>query len=224
MTRVPPAPRNRPATDRAYEYTKAGITSGLLPGGDLISEGDVAQALQISRTPVREAFLRLASEGLLRLYPKRGALVVPVTPGEVSDVLAARQLLEPWAVAVATDLPGQRREVLAQDLLALVTAQRQALEEERLPDFHLADCEFHLTIVEAAGNELLAHFYRSLRDRQLRMLDTATIRDPDRRTVILEQHHALLVAIQEGQGPVAATTIAEHLGGTAAAFNRPLSA
>ncbi|MBO0728465.1 MAG: FadR family transcriptional regulator, partial [Acidimicrobiaceae bacterium] len=81
-----------------------------------------------------------------------------------------------------------------------------------------ADCEFHLTIVEAAGNDLVSHFYRSLRDRQLRMLDTATIRDPGRRTVILEQHQALLVAIREGKGTDAATAITDHLGGTAEAI------
>jgi DNA-binding GntR family transcriptional regulator len=218
MSVSPLTPRDKPATDRAYDYTKDGITSGLLRGGDLISEGDVAQALQISRTPVREAFLRLASEGLLRLYPKRGALIVPVTPSEVSDVLTARQLIEPWSVAVATNLPRARRETLAEELGALLSAQRQALEEERLPDFHLADCEFHLSVVEAAGNDLLSHFYRSLRDRQLRMLDTATIRDPGRRMVILEQHQALLVAIREGKSAEAATTISDHLGGTAEAI------
>lgn len=218
---VSPEPRparDRPATDRAYDYTKEGITSGTLRGGDLISEGDVAQALSISRTPVREAFLRLSSEGLLRLYPKRGALIVPVTPGEVSDVLTARQLVEPWAVGVAVGMLRTRREALAEGLSALLATQRQALGDERLPDFHLADCQFHLAIVEAAGNELLGHFYRSLRDRQLRMLDTASIRDPGRRATILDQHQALLVAIREGKAIDAATTIAEHLGGTAEAF------
>jgi DNA-binding GntR family transcriptional regulator len=217
VTVTPLSSPERPATERAYDYTKAGITSGLLRGGDLISEGDVAQALQISRTPVREAFLRLSSEGLLRLYPKRGALIVPVTPGEVSDVLTARQLIEPWAVGVAASLPAARRDPLAERLEELLAAQRQALVDERLPDFHQADCDFHLAIVAAAGNELLTRFYQSLRDRQLRMLDTATVHDPSRRTSILEQHQSLLVAIRDGEGLGAGSVIADHLGGTAEA-------
>ena len=53
----------------------------------------------MSRTPVREAFLRLEAEGLLRLFPKRGALVVPVSPAEVEAVLEARELVEGHAVA-----------------------------------------------------------------------------------------------------------------------------
>ena len=68
----------RPAAkDRALDYVKTQVLTGAFPGGELISEGEVATALGMSRTPVREAFLRLEAEGLLRLYPQRGALVVP---------------------------------------------------------------------------------------------------------------------------------------------------
>jgi DNA-binding GntR family transcriptional regulator len=213
-TTSPPQP-GLPATDRAYDYTKGGITSGFLRGGELISEGDVAQALNISRTPVREAFLRLASEGLLRLYPKRGALIVPVTPGEVSDVIAARRLIEPWAVGVAAGLPGTAREELAGRLDLLVTFQRAALSDERLPEFLHADCDFHLAIVEAAGNDLLTRFYQTLRDRQLRMLDTAPGRDPSRRVGFLDQHVGLMAAIRQGASGEASSMMVEHLGGGA---------
>ncbi|NKS66646.1 GntR family transcriptional regulator, partial [Rhodococcus hoagii] len=54
------------------------ILSGALPGGELISEGEIASRMGSSRTPVREAFLRLEAEGWMRLYPKRGALIVPI--------------------------------------------------------------------------------------------------------------------------------------------------
>ncbi|MFC7740939.1 GntR family transcriptional regulator [Nocardiopsis composta] len=68
------------AKDRAYAFVKDQVLRGVFEGGDLISEGDVASALEMSRTPIREAFLRLEVEGFLRLYPQRGALVVPVSP------------------------------------------------------------------------------------------------------------------------------------------------
>ena len=79
-------PPTTPATDRAYAHVKTGLLDGTYPDGHLLSEGEVAAALQMSRTPVREAFLRLQAEGFLRLYPKRGALVVPVTPTEARAV------------------------------------------------------------------------------------------------------------------------------------------
>src|SRR6201993_618300 len=85
------------AKDRAHDYVKRQVLTGAFPGGELISEGEVAAALGMSRTPVREAFLRLEAEGLLRLYPQRGALVVPASPDEVRAVIEARLVLEQFA-------------------------------------------------------------------------------------------------------------------------------
>src|ERR1700759_102108 len=85
------------AKDRAHEYVKRQVLTGAFPGGELISEGEVAGALGMSRTPVREAFLRLEAEGLLRLYPQRGALVVPVSSEEARAVIEGRLGLGPFA-------------------------------------------------------------------------------------------------------------------------------
>src|ERR1700723_3715846 len=85
------------AKDRALDYVKTQVLTGAFPGGELISEGEVATALGMSRTPVRGAFLRLEAEGLLRLYPQRGALVVQVSPDEVRSVIEARLVLEQFA-------------------------------------------------------------------------------------------------------------------------------
>src|SRR4051812_50188386 len=104
------------AKERAYRDTKARILDGSLPGGDLITEGQVADALAMSRTPVREAFLRLEAEGLLRLFPKRGALVVAVSPAEVEAVLEARELVEGHALAKlcgASDASDAQRAAVA---------------------------------------------------------------------------------------------------------------
>ena len=84
------------AADRAYAFVKDRIITGAYAGGTLISEGEVSAAVRISRTPVREAFLRLAAEGLLRLYPKRGALVVPVC-GRSANSLGCRSRNAPAA-------------------------------------------------------------------------------------------------------------------------------
>ena len=90
-------------TERAYAYTKQRVLDATYAGGDLLTEGEVADALGISRTPVREAFVRLEAEGLLRLYPKRGALVVPVSAGEVEAVMETRLLVERFAFGKAIE-------------------------------------------------------------------------------------------------------------------------
>src|ERR1700760_1846284 len=99
------APVTQPAAQRAYTLTKDLILSGHLPAGSLVSEGDIAERLLLSRTPVREAFLRLETEDLLRLIPKRGAVVVAVSPTEAVDVLDVRLALEVAAVQRLVDRP-----------------------------------------------------------------------------------------------------------------------
>ena len=101
---------NMSATEQAYAYAKERILDGRFAGGELISEGDVATGVGLSRTPVREAFLRLESEGLLRLYPKRGALVVPVSAAEVHAVMETRLLVERFAVEKSMPAPPDLRD------------------------------------------------------------------------------------------------------------------
>src|SRR5680860_948417 len=78
------------ASARAYAHVKGGILDGTNAGGQFFTEGEVAEAIGVSRTPVREALLRLEVEGLVRLYPKKGAMVVPVSAQEAQDVVEAR--------------------------------------------------------------------------------------------------------------------------------------
>src|SRR4051812_36364510 len=95
----PPAPSGPlsgtgPAAARVYAHVKERLLDGSFPGGALLSENELSQQLGLSRTPVRQAFVQLEAEGLLELYPKRGALVVPVAASEIEDVFEARLLVE----------------------------------------------------------------------------------------------------------------------------------
>src|ERR1700754_4873816 len=101
------------ASELAYRDVKARILDGSLPGGELISEGEVAEALGMSRTPVRAAFGQLEAEGLLRLYPKRGALVVPVSAAETEAVIETRWVIERYAIDRVIARPGDVPAALA---------------------------------------------------------------------------------------------------------------
>src|SRR3954453_9643431 len=89
---------------------------GRFPGGPLLSENEIAQRLGLSRTPVRQAFVQLEAEGLLELYPRRGALVVPVAGPEADAVLEARLRMEqPAARRAAAARPAdERRAAIAE--------------------------------------------------------------------------------------------------------------
>lgn len=190
------------AAERAYAHAKARILTGELDG-ELLSEGIVADELGVSRTPVREAFLRLQAEGLMRLYPKRGALVVPVGPSEAREVIEARRVVECGCVAAAL-----RDPALPATLNELLEQQSKAVGTERFTEL---DAEFHTAIVEAAGNSLLSSFYSGLRDRQMRLIATAVRTVDEKASEILDQHREIVRAVENGQAERVRELLSDHL-------------
>ncbi|MEV0030552.1 GntR family transcriptional regulator [Nocardia sp. NPDC050793] len=198
------------SAEHAYREVKERILTGALPGGELISEGEIAAALGTSRTPVREAFLRLETEGWMRLYPKRGALVVPIPPDEAEHVAHARYVVETAAVRalVAAD-----PDAVATPLRASLDRQRTLAATEDLDAFAIEDTDFHRTYVVAAGNPLLSGFYDSLRERQRRMNSVALRRGPLDIDRIIDQHAGLAELITGGDVVGFAAALIEHLAG-----------
>jgi DNA-binding GntR family transcriptional regulator len=207
------------AADRAYAFVKQQIISGAYAGATLISEGEVAAAVQVSRTPIREAFLRLEAEGLLRLYPKRGALVVPVSSSEIRDVLDARLAVEQHAARRVIEA-GHHHE-LAAELRAVLARHADPGASPDARRFTDVDQQFHGALVNAAGNALLAGFYQTLRDRQLRMGVAALLRSPGRPDTILAEHAALADLMDAGDVEAVAATLASHMAATRSALAGP---
>jgi DNA-binding GntR family transcriptional regulator len=182
------------AAQRVYEHVKTGILDATYPGGDLLTEGTVSERVGVSRTPVREALLRLEAEGLVRLYPKKGALVVPVSSREAEDVLEARALVERYAAPRAW----ARRAELVDELQPLVDAMREYRDDGDMVAFSHADRSFHERIVTAAGNEVLARLYRSLRERQLCISGEVLRVSAARMDHALDDHRRLVQALRDG--------------------------
>jgi DNA-binding GntR family transcriptional regulator len=202
--------RPTPAKDRAYAFVKEQILEGVYPGGELLSEGEVAQALGVSRTPVREAFLLLEAEGLMRLYPKRGALVVPVSAQEIHEVLETRLLVERHAAARAAV---HERAELGRELKELLSDQQRHLVTDNRIGFVEADRLFHRAIVAQVGNGILNRLYDSLRDRQRRMGAAALAREPELQARYLAEHRRIAAAIGAGDAEETCRLIEDHLEG-----------
>lgn len=186
------------AKDRALDYVKSRVLTAEIAGGKLISEGEVAAALGMSRTPVREAFLRLEAEGLLRLYPKRGALVVPVSPTEVREVMEARLVLEQFAAEKVIRRGPAARKAAFDRLAAELDRQRKAGAAGDFGDFLESDRAFHSISVEDADNSILTGFYTSLGERQMRMIGESAIREPQRVASIIAEHRDIAEAVGRG--------------------------
>jgi DNA-binding GntR family transcriptional regulator len=200
--------KSPPAAERVYLHVKAGVLDRSYEGGTLLTEGDLAEAVGVSRTPVREALLRLEAEGLLKLYPKKGALVLPVSAQEIADVVETRLLVEQHAVAkVVGAVPARLIERLEESL----AEQRGYAEAGDLAAFAVADRCFHAEIVRAAGNRILAQLYDQLRDRQLRMGVATMHAEPSRVAKNLVEHTELLEALRAGAAPTAAEVVHRHV-------------
>jgi DNA-binding GntR family transcriptional regulator len=194
------------AADRAYRHVKARLLDGSYPDGHLLSEGEVAADLDMSRTPVREAFLRLQAEGFLRLYPKRGALVVPVSAAEAQAVLEARLALESFAIDKLAAAGSQALREIGAALAELPATNGGSAGARR----HEADRDFHARLVAAAGNPIVADFYDTLRDRQLRITATAVTRPGDA-AGFTDQHGRIAAALADGDAEGAKRLLREHL-------------
>lgn len=197
------------AAERAYGHVKSSILAGSYAGGDLLTEGAVADAVGVSRTPVREALLRLQAEGLVRLYPKKGALVVPITAAEAEDVIEARALVESWAAEHAVS-QGER---LAVELESPLRAMHEHRRSGDVGAFSAADRAFHELIVAVPGNDILTRLYRSLRERQICINATAMRVSDERMNIAVADHTRFVTLIRSGDhdGFVALTrTHLEH--------------
>ena len=182
------------AAERVYVQVKRKILGGALPGGSFVTEGGLAENAGVSRTPVREALLRLESEGLVRLYPKKGALVVPPSVEEAREVLEARVVIEEWAARAVWPRRADLVPALAAELKGM-RATRTSGDVDRLVEH---DRRFHEILVTAAGNAILTRTYQGLRDRQLTIAATQFRRDRERIDLAVAGHTRLLDILRTG--------------------------
>jgi DNA-binding GntR family transcriptional regulator len=204
-----------PAQDVVFAWLKKHVVSLPRTDGTFLTEAEVCRATGMSRTPVREALLRLEADGLLRIVPKKGAFVPPITELEVEAIMQARGLVEDFCVRRAVHVG----ESLALELDRLLASQEK---HQKSPlEFIELDREFHRAIVRAAHNPVLADFYESLRDRQMRMGIHAIATSGQRTASVLIEHRAIAEGVRSGDADQAAASMALHLRRTLAVLRLP---
>ncbi|HYF54540.1 MAG TPA: GntR family transcriptional regulator [Salinarimonas sp.] len=178
----------------------------LMPGAPL-SEKEIAESYGVSRTPVREALLRLTEERLLDIYPQYGTFVSRIRVDAVMDAMVIRSALERVAVRAAAErVDGAGRAALK----ASLTAQR-ARDRAGDPDgFYAADEAFHQLVAEVAGHP---HLWRVVRQEkvQLDRCRLLTLPQAGRRKEILAQHAAIADAVSAGDPNAAEAAMTAHL-------------
>jgi len=198
------------AVERVYAHVAEAIITGAVGASSLLTEGDVAETLGISRTPVREAFLALEAHGLLTLFPKKGAVVTALDDAETAELLQVRIMFETTAVALHSARPGADRAV-DDDLAALIREQEEAARAGDLLAFARADHRFHARVVDESHNRVIDDFYTQLGPRLKRLLHRVATRDPGSLERFITEHRALAGYLSAGDAPGYEAALRRHV-------------
>ncbi len=200
----PPRPNS---AQRAYDFAKWAILNAVYPAGEVITVNALAGEIGLSRTPVREALLRLEAEGLVRVEPGRGAVVASFSPEEVEDVLEARTLVENYTAARSFE----NRKKFLPDLLCVHEETKRRRREQDTAGFTAADRRFHEIIVDGADNAVLSEMYRSLRERQTLFTSTMVRGRADRMEAAIAEHDRIVEKLQGDDEDAFIDVVNSHL-------------
>lgn len=199
-------PEQTSLTDQVYRELLRAIQAGELPAGTLHSVVELSAKLGVSRTPVREAFQRLASRGLVKFERSRGVRILEISTRDIEEIYSLRMLLEVPSAHRAAD---RMTPALLQPVEEAFAAMQRAAEAGSEPDFQQADIAFHAAILRAAGNDrvvdVAANTRMQMLDRGLSTTRTRTLDD------ILVVHERILHALRSGDPAAGATTMRDHL-------------
>jgi DNA-binding GntR family transcriptional regulator len=182
-------------TQLAYHFLKERIKTAELPVGVPINEREIAEQLDISRTPVREAILLLQKEGFVEISPRRGIRVLPLLIEDMREVYEIITALETLAVGLAA----ARRlgEEGLRPLRDTVREMETALDKDDLAGWTSADERFHRILLELSGNRRLAQLGLSYRD-QMHRAQVVVMRLRPRPTRSARAHRGLIELIRRG--------------------------
>jgi DNA-binding GntR family transcriptional regulator len=194
-------------TDRVADSLRTRIADGDLAPGQRIIELDVSRDLGVSRSPIREALLRLVEEGLVTILPYRGAVVAPLLRERLQELLEFRLVLERFAV--------ERMIERAEDLTIANVRERaraigSAVLSGNLNDAVEADLETHRAIIGSSGNELVKKAYEGLL-AQFRRYIRLTSSHYERVGDLADEHEAILEAVSKRDVATARALMDAHI-------------
>lgn len=192
-------------TERAYGAIKAEIVANRLHPGEPVEIDRFARALSLSRTPVREAVLRLQREGFLDVRPRMGTFVSQLDLRQIQEMYQLRRTLEGLAARQAADFADPKR-------LAALERELRACDsgsDAGLKGISESGEKLHELIVESCENRLLAEMIRSLHDHFARFR-SLSLRIPEKVLSSHQEHLAIIGALKRGDGDEAEKLVYRH--------------
>lgn len=194
-------------SDMVYAVLHEAILSGILSPGQRLAEEAFASLFNVSRTPVREAFVRLETTGMAHRVPRRGLVVGRITPQEIVDVYVVRETIDGLAAFLAA------QSATAGDVAHLTSINSEfarAVERGDADEMARLNLEFHTAVAAAARNSLLVQFLEHIH-HLVRRFPGTTFQHPGRAKTALEEHEQLIDAIRAGDAGRARRVASESM-------------
>jgi len=189
-------------TDVVYDRLREGIVVGDLKLGEQVSEAQLAQRMGISKTPVREALVRLKVEGLVEIVPQRGTFVFKLTPEEVGQLCRYRAMVETAAMREAASTQPQELIARLKGHVAEMAQQEKARDLNRLSRI---DMNFHFEFLACCSNPYLRAGYELIRYQLIALRHRAPIDN------MVDSHQVLIDLLEAGDIDAAARQLHEHV-------------
>ena len=206
------------ARDWVFQVIRTAIIRGVLPGGMPLRQDEISAQLSVSHIPVREAFRQLDAQGLVRIYPNRGAVVTKLTKEELENAMDTRIILELGVLRTAVSHMSDECIEKAEDILKQAETEQ---DPNKLEDLNLA---FHFALYEAAGNPYILQLIEQLHanvDRYIRPYYTPS----EAYAQTVGEHRNLLEACKKKDADFACAVLRTHLEKTKVlSMNSPLLA
>lgn len=207
---VAASPERRPSlVDDAYAAMRDAIREARFAPGYQASEQEIALRLGMSRTPVHEAAIRLQEDGLVRVLPRRGILILALAPDDVREIYDVIIALEGRAAERVAGLPEPERLRAADDLDARTAEMAEAHGRGDLPAWGRADGAFHAGLIAHAGNGRMSRIVQAINDQshRARMLTLNLRRNLD---ASVSEHRRIAEAVRAGDVDEALATARRH--------------
>lgn len=203
-------PLKRPSNLRetVLERLRTAIITGELAEGELHSAPTLGSSLGVSATPVREAMMELAREGLVETVKNKGFRITGMSDQELDDLAEIRLLIEPPTVAKVV---GQLSEETLKRLEEIADACYDAAEKEHLGDYLRFDREFHALVLKRAGNAQLVELATSLR-RRTRLYGLTALAQAGELVQSASEHHELISYLRSEDAEAAEALMHRHIG------------
>jgi DNA-binding GntR family transcriptional regulator len=213
------AQRRGGATDRTYTRLRQDVLDGVLAPGAALAELEQSARLGVSRTPVREAFARLVSDGLARPLPGRGLVVAPLDLHGLDHLYDLREALE---VKTARLAAARRRPGVFEEFASRFARAPELVDAGALETYYAVTAEFDEALDEAVANPWMTRALNDVRTHLVRIRRLAR-HDPARLRAAAVEHQLVAEAVAAGDADLAAHAVHVHLHRSRTHFRAHLS-